>query len=217
MSVCAQRWWPRGAWLALATALVCLGPARADTRLPGLADLTRNCLAANVRAGGRVCQVSDFDSDQRPDWALARTTGGGLVVVSIHLAGREGAIDLVPPPGLETSSYTLRDVDGDGAVDVALLGVGGQTIGVFHNDGQGAFAYDEANRYASPETGAHRYLLLLVDRGARDWAAWSGSDQTALPAPARVLDPLPAGGSVAAPRLLVRVVRRHGLPPTRAP
>jgi hypothetical protein len=113
----------------------------------------RECVSANVQVRPAACLVSDLDGDRQADYALAPDITGLLVrpvSISIHLSRTPKAQRLFLPDGLTASSFVLRDVNGDGQLDIALLGGFNETVGVFLNDGSGGFQFDRGDRYLTP-------------------------------------------------------------------
>jgi hypothetical protein len=115
--------------------------------------LERECVSANVQVRPAACLVSDLDGDRQDDYALAPDITGLFVrpaSISIHLSSTPGAQRLFLPDGLTASSFVFRDVNGDGQLDIALLGGFNETVGVFLNDGSGQFRFDRQDRYLTP-------------------------------------------------------------------
>ena len=119
-------------------------------------DIERECLAASVRWGQLGCAVSDLDGDHQADYAL-RVSGTDTArlpgFLSVHLSSSQTAYELPLPAERPALAFVLRDVNGDGYVDLELIGVLNQTIGVYLNDGYGRFEFDQQDRYlTAPST-----------------------------------------------------------------
>ena len=115
--------------------------------------MERECVSVNVQVRPTACLVSDLDGDRQADYALAPDITGQFVrpvSISIHLSRTPEAQRLFLPDGLTASSFVLRDVNGDGQLDIALLGGFNETVGVFLNDGSGQFRFDRQDRYLTP-------------------------------------------------------------------
>lgn len=113
----------------------------------------RECVSANMQARSAACLVSDLDGDRQADYALSPDVSGLFVYpasISIHLSSMPAARQLLLPDGLAASSFVFRDVNGDGQLDIALLGGFNETVGVFLNDGSGGFRFDRQDRYLTP-------------------------------------------------------------------
>lgn len=114
--------------------------------------LQSECLAASVRWQVATCKAADLDGDLQPDFTLSEQQPGSINPfhsVSVHLSRGETAQELVLPAGRSALSISLRDVDGDGDLDIVLIGGLNQTVGVFINDGNGNFSSDEQDRYVT--------------------------------------------------------------------
>jgi hypothetical protein len=130
--------------------LVCTATVAASLPRPAV---ERECVSANVQARPAACLVSDLDGDRQADYALAPDITGLFVrpaSISIHLSSTPETYRLLLPDGLTASSFVLRDVNGDGQLDIALLGGFNETVGVFLNDGSGGFQFDRQDRYLTP-------------------------------------------------------------------
>jgi hypothetical protein len=130
--------------------LVCT--AAVALALPSRSAVERECVSANVQARIATCLVSDLDGDRKLDYALSLDISGRSIhpaSILIHLSGTPDARLLFLPDGLTASGFILRDVNGDGQLDIALLGGFNQTVGVFLNDGSGGFRFDAQNRYVT--------------------------------------------------------------------
>lgn len=145
-------------------------------------DLERACLAASIRWGLFGCAVSDLDGDHQADYALpARVSDAANRpgFLSVHLSSTQADYELPLPAGRPALAFVLRDVNGDGYVDLALIGGLNQTVGVFLNDGSGRFEFDVLDRYVTaPSTDSSR--LTHPDRSAV-WlcATWNSCSQHA--------------------------------------
>jgi len=131
--------------------LVCT--AAVALSLPPRPAVERECVSANMRARPAACLVSDLDGDRQADYALSLDITGLFArpaSISIHLSSTPEAYRLVVPDGLTASSFVFRDVNGDGRLDIALLGSFNETVGVFLNDGSGGFRFDRQDRYLTP-------------------------------------------------------------------
>jgi hypothetical protein len=127
--------------------LVCTAAVAASLPRPAV---ERECVSANVQARPAACLVSDLDGDRQADYALSLDITGLFVrpaSISIHLSSTPETYRLLLPDGLTASSFVLRDVNGDGQLDIALLGGFNETVGVFLNDGSGQFRFDRQDRY----------------------------------------------------------------------
>ena len=153
------------------------------------------CLTASAAIGSfRGCAVSDLDGDHQADYAISQriSTHGRPGSISVHLSRTQSDAELVVPDGVSAHSFILRDVNGDGDLDVALLGSLDQTVGVFLNRGQGRFEFEKGGLYLtspcseshglsvpySPEPG----ISSLWDAGAPNYT--SGGLRSAGPPPA---------------------------------
>lgn len=129
--------------------LLCTAAAIA---MPAHSGLDRECLAAALHARAAACGVSDLDGDRQADYAFSLNAAGSSAspaTISIHLSRAPKAYQLVLPQGVVASSFILRDVNGDGWIDIALLGGFDETVGVFLNDGSGEFQFDHQQRYVT--------------------------------------------------------------------
>jgi hypothetical protein len=130
---------------------VCM--AAAPLSLPSRPAMERECVTANAQSRLAVCLVSDLDGDRQADYALSLDITGLFVrpaSISIHLSSTLETYRLFLPDGLAASSFVFRDVNGDGQLDIALLGGFNETVGVFLNDGSGGFRFDRQDRYLTP-------------------------------------------------------------------
>jgi len=121
--------------------------------LPSRPAVERDCVSANLQVRVAGCLVSDLDGDRKSDYAFSLDFSALSVhraSISIHLSSAPGVHQLLLPDGLSALSFKLRDVDGDGNPDIALLGSFDETVGVFLNDGLGGFRYDLRDRYLTP-------------------------------------------------------------------
>jgi hypothetical protein len=126
--------------------------AAAALALPSRSDDARECVAASVRLRPAVCAVSDLDGDRQADYAFSPGLVGSpvrIAAISVHLSSALESYQLVLPDGVVASSFIVRDVDGDGRPDIALLGGFDETVGVFLNDGSGRFEFDRQGRYVT--------------------------------------------------------------------
>jgi hypothetical protein len=211
MTGCLPAVGARSAGVALWALLVCAGAVFAQEP-PGLA---RDCLIANMRWQQRTCAVADLDADQRADYAFA--TVGRTLTLSLWLSGRATAVELVTPPGREAFSYAFRDVDGDGDLDIALLGAGEQTVGVFLNDGQGGFAFDDQDRFVTAPYSDPVRIGVSTTRVAWPCASWNtGTDSTALESVSAIHAPR-APKPLVERSLLAAAQQPCGSPRSRAP
>lgn len=113
-------------------------------------DNVRDCVAATLRGFGGDCAVADLDADDQPDAALSFDLQGGTNLpgsIFVHLSQGQPDQHLTIPRGWSIRSFSARDVDGDGDLDIALTGGRNETLGVFLNDGSGQFQFDESDRY----------------------------------------------------------------------
>ena len=146
--------------------LVCT--AAVALSLPSRPAIERECVSANVQAGLATCLVSDLDGDRKADYALSLDIAGRFVhpaSISIHLSRTPEAHQLFLPDGLTVLGFILRDVNGDGQPDIALLGGFNETVGVFLNDGSGGFLFDRQDRYVTPPN--HDLSEIASPSGAR--------------------------------------------------
>lgn len=131
--------------------LVCA--AAVALSLPPRPAAERECVSANMQARPAACLVSDLDGDRQADYALSLDITGLFVrpaSISIHLSSAREPYRLFLPDGVTASSFVFRDVNGDGQLDIALLGGFNETVGVFLNDGSGGFQFDRQGRYLTP-------------------------------------------------------------------
>ena len=145
-------------------------------------DIERDCLAASIRWRQFGCAVSDLDGDHQADFAFPAPAYGSAhrpAFLAVHLSGTQAAYELPLPAGRPALAFVLRDVNGDGYVDIALIGGLNQTVGVFLNDGSGRFEFDLLDRYlTAPSTDFSR---LTPPARSAVWlcAAWNSGFQHA--------------------------------------
>jgi len=143
-------------------------------------DVERDCIAASIRWGQFGCAVSDLDGDLQADFAFPVQVYGSTnrpASISVHLSSAQGAYELTLPTGRPALAFVLRDVNGDGYVDLALIGGLNQTVGVFLNDGSGRFEFDVLDRYVTaPSTD---FSQLSPPGRSAGWlcAMWNSSSQ----------------------------------------
>ena len=143
-------------------------------------DVERDCIAASIRWGQFGCAVSDLDGDLQADFAFPVQVYGSTnrpASISVHLSSAQGAYELTLPTGRPALAFVLRDVNGDGYVDLALIGGLNQTVGVFLNDGSGRFEFDVLDRYVTaPSTD---FSQLSPPGRSAGWlcAMWNSSAQ----------------------------------------
>ena len=133
--------------LTLASLVLCGAAAQA---LPSSTRAERDCLAASVRWSRFACAVSDLDGDHKADYAIVESSSGVVGragVLSIRLSSTTDVREVPLPEGRPALAFALRDMNGDGHVDIALIGGLNQTIGVLLNDGSGKFEFDFLDRY----------------------------------------------------------------------
>ena len=150
--LCAHKWIRQvGGVLRMPGILLCT--AALALSLPTRPAVERDCVTANLQARAAGCMVSDLDGDRKADYAFSLDFSALSVhraSISIHLSSAPGVHQLLLPDGLPALSFILRDVDGDGNPDIALLGSFDETVGVFLNDGLGGFRFDLRDRYLTP-------------------------------------------------------------------
>ena len=197
--------------VAVWTLVVCAGTVLAQRP----SELALDCLTANVRSQQRVCVAADIDADHHPDYAFS--PAGRRLSLSLRLSAGDTTVELVAPPGREAYSYALRDVDGDGDLDIALLGAADQTVGVFLNDGDGGFVFDAQDRFLSAPYPDSSRVGSTTMRVAWPCATWNpGTDSTGLESVTAIDRPL-SFKPVAEQHVPVYERRPDGSPRTRAP
>jgi len=145
-------------------------------------DMARDCVAASLRWRQFGCAVSDLDGDHQADFAFPVQAYGSVdrpAFLSVHLSSTLASYELALPADRPALAFVLRDVNGDGFVDIALIGGLNQTVGVFLNDGSGRFEFDRLDRYVTaPSTDCsqlrspNRYTAWLCE-------AWSSGSESA--------------------------------------
>jgi hypothetical protein len=146
------------------------------------ADVERDCIAASIRWHQFGCAVSDLDGDHQADFAFPVQVYGSAnrpASISVHLSSTQGAYELTLPAGRPALAFVLRDVNGDGYVDIALIGGLNQTVGVFLNNGSGRFEFDILDRYVTaPSTD---FSQLSPPGRSASWlcATWNSGSQPA--------------------------------------
>lgn len=145
-------------------------------------DMARECLAASLRWRQFGCAISDLDGDNQADFAFPVQAYGAAerpAFLSVHLSSTQASYELPLPADRPALAFVLRDVNGDGFVDIALIGGLNQTVGVFLNDGSGRFEFDRLDRYVTaPSTdfsqlrSPNRYTAWLCE-------AWSSGSESA--------------------------------------
>jgi len=134
----------------LRTPVLFLCAAAVALSFPSRQDVERECVTASVHVRPAICAVSDLDGDLQADYAFSPDLVGSSVrpaSISIHLSSAADSYQLLLPDGVVASSFIIRDVDGDGQLDIALLGGSNETVGVFLNDGSGRFEFKREGRY----------------------------------------------------------------------
>lgn len=96
--------------------------------------------AAGTGGGNRDLVAADFNGDNRPDIAVANTTGGNTLVF-INNPASPGTF--LAPVAYATGTYpqsiTYGDVDGDGKTDLVVGNTNSFTVSVLKGTGTGAF------------------------------------------------------------------------------
>jgi len=198
--------------------LLCL--ATAACAFPAHADPARDCVAANARIRPAICAASDLDGDRLADYAISRGFLGSSArhaSISVHLSSTPDPYLLLLPDGLMASSFVFRDVDGDGRLDIALLGGLNETVGVFLNAGSGRFEFDREGRYLTAPSRdssalappSHPALNDLAELGSNSYSAVCSGASALLKLPAACVHHVPGGA--------VPLRRPRGAARSRAP
>lgn len=91
---------------------------------------------AEHRFGSMAAGLPDINNDGIPDYAVAEnktSLGGTPDDVWYFYSGLDGSLLLIMEPGLEVSHIqTLGDLDGDGTIELAIAGRGGEIDGAVH-------------------------------------------------------------------------------------
>lgn len=146
-------------------------------------DVERDCIAASIRWRQFGCAISDLDGDNQADFAFPVQAYGSAdrpAFLSVHLSSTQASYELPLPADRPALAFVLRDVNGDGFVDIALIGGLNQTVGVFLNDGSGRFEFDRLDRYVTaPSTDFSQlthpsrstvWLCEAWNSGSQHWA-----------------------------------------------
>lgn len=198
--------------------LVCAaGPTLA---LPPSTAVERECMAASIRAHRAVCAVSDLDDDRQADYALTNDLAGSPArpaAILILLSGTREPYQLLLPQGLVASSFTFRDVNGDGKLDLALLGGLNETVGVFLNEGSGRFQFDRQERYLTAPSRDSSEMSLPPRAWLCDCVEPSSGSHHAVCSDPDVAHALPAASVRPAAGSLNSARSPHGVERSRAP
>jgi hypothetical protein len=133
----------------------------------------RDCIRATLHGVGAGCASADLDGDRLGDLAISldvRNHGGFPSSISVHLSHGQPDQNLVLPLSRSVFGFTVRDVDGDGDLDIALTGGINETRGVFLNNGLGQFEFDLSDQYI---TGPNSDYSRLSAPFANDPDVWS--------------------------------------------
>ena len=88
--------------------------------------------------GAACATIGDFDRDGKLD--IAVVGDGGLAIIRNLGMGKFATLHTYPSLGGAPRGVTTADFDGDGYMDVAVTLYGTDSVGVFKNDGTGAFS-----------------------------------------------------------------------------
>ena len=208
---------PIGGIVAIACMLAC--SAMAAVPYSARPSLERDCVLASVRFRFAACVVSDLDGDRQADYAIlsgsARSTR--LAAISIHLSSVPEPVELILPDGVAVSSFALRDINGDGWPDIALLGGHNQTVGAFLNDGAGRFQFDAQQRFVTAPTSDCSELSPLRRACACDCAEIGSGPYCAVCPQAALAHATPAASIPCTPESAARMRISRGIPRSRAP
>ena len=174
----------RGVLLTLCF-LMCTAAAVA---MPAHSGLDRECFAETLHARPASCGVSDLDGDRQADYAFSLNVAASSAspsTISIHLSRAPKTYQLLLPQGVVASSFILRDVNGDGWIDIALLGGLDETVGVFLNDGSGQFRFDQQERYLTAPNRDASDLTPPIRCVPSDYAVCASDFAVSSPAGAR--------------------------------
>jgi hypothetical protein len=125
-----------------ATAVAVIGPADGDTR-SGRSDQQAFRLGNAAEPFGRSTVVSDFNTDGRPDVAVAdhvaRRTSNYAYRIEFSLSG-QAPRDVTFESSRAAITIAVVDIDRDNDLDLIVgTPLSGETVGIWLNDGQGHF------------------------------------------------------------------------------
>ena len=146
-------------------------------------DNARDCIAATLHRFGAGCAVADLDADHQADVALSldlRDRGSLPGSIAIHLSQGQPEQHLALPLRRSILGFSVRDVDGDGDLDIALTGGMNETRGVFLNDGSGQFKFDESDSYLTEPNCDYSRLAPPSKDNREVWSLADGGTQFSL-------------------------------------
>lgn len=183
-------------------------------------DVERDCIASSIRWRQFGCAVSDLDGDSQADFAFPVTDYGSThrpAFLSIHLSSTPTIYELSLPADRPALAFVLRDVNGDGYVDIALIGGLNQTVGVFLNDGSGRFEFDRLDRYVTAPSTDFSQLGPPSRATVSLCEAWNSASQPAAVRAERRLDGVESAALCRADIDPVDLLRFSDPPRSRAP
>ncbi len=86
--------------------------------------------------------AADLNGDGKADLVVSGVAPAGAPALAVYLGDGAGGLALAPkqpPPAHGANDLLLRDMDGDGGLDIVSSGFGGE-IDVFHGNGDATFA-----------------------------------------------------------------------------
>jgi hypothetical protein len=105
---------------------------------------------ALVSLGHDAVTLADFDGDGRLDYAVAHPGGQGNYRIDVHLGAGGGGAILVAARATGGLRVAAFDVDGDHDIDLVITTeYAREPVGVWLNDGNGAFSEADASLFPS--------------------------------------------------------------------
>jgi hypothetical protein len=178
----------------------------------GLTPAAGSPFAVGVQPYGIVTR--DFDGDGNADLAVGNSGGGSVSVLLGDGSGGFADAPGSPITGLSGPiGLTAADLDGDGAVDLAVANSSANTLSVLLGDGAGGFAPQPGSPYVVGSLPRSVAAGDFDGDGAPDLALANAGDNTVsvLLQPAPPAPPAPSGGGATAPRPVVTSISEtHG-------